>query len=561
MNFFKQFRRTLAWRPLIATRALYWHLTRRRVRAGNTLRLAARTAPYFYEVWQEEIEDNAGVATSARVQVETWDVIPKIAVVGEAAPDSRLRADIAEQCFPPVDYCVWSENGLAELLRAQHVSHILFVEEGVRLPPTAVYHFAEAIRSNPEAAAIYGDTDEYDRAGKRHSPWLKPDWNREMYLAQDYVSASSVLSVTALGEALERFSVPPSINWAGAVAAVVAQEKARVVHVPRITAHLAGAPTQNQRNAQRNAVLHGILQELDASLGDGPFGTSRVFWPLPPREQLPLVSIIVPTRDRADLLRTCMESLRRKTSYANYEIIVVDNGSSEPLALDYLAWLEQSGTARVLRDPSPYNFSQLNNRAARQARGELLCLLNNDTEVFDGAWLEEMVRQAIRPEIGAVGAKLLYPDGRLQHAGVVVGLGQAAGHAHRFTPSDAPGYFLQSHIARYVSAVTAACLVISRAKFEQVGGLDEENFAVAYNDVDFCLRLQQAGWHNVYTPHAVLIHHESVSRGDDFSAEHSPRYRRELDALQKRWSTIESVDPYHHPRLDRSDETFALSLW
>jgi GT2 family glycosyltransferase len=215
---------------------------------------------------------------------------------------------------------------------------------------------------------------------------------------------------------------------------------------------------------------------------------------------------------------------------------------------------------RLLPYPGTYNFSAINNAAARNARGSYLCLLNNDTEVVSGEWLTELMRYAVRPDIGAAGAKLLYEDGTIQHAGVVVGIGEAAGHAHRFLPAHEPGYFRQPHVAQYVSAVTAACLVVEKAKFEAVGGLDEAELAVAFNDVDFCLKLEKAGWRNVYVPHAVLVHHESKSRGKDISAANIDRYRRELNVLQQRWGTKTYDDPLHNPNLDRYSETFVISL-
>lgn len=174
--------------------------------------------------------------------------------------------------------------------------------------------------------------------------------------------------------------------------------------------------------------------------------------------------------------------------------------------------------------------------------------------------LEAMMRQAVRPEVGAVGAKLLYGDGTIQHAGVVIGMGQAAGHAHRFQNNNEPGYFLQAHVQRFATAVTAACLAVKAEKFRAVGGLDEESLQIAYNDVDLCLKLEQAGWHNVYEPAAVLYHHESKSRGNDFSAEHIARYTRELNVLQDRWGTRDAVDPQHHPNLSRASETYTINL-
>jgi GT2 family glycosyltransferase len=290
----------------------------------------------------------------------------------------------------------------------------------------------------------------------------------------------------------------------------------------------------------------------------GPFGTAQIKWPLPPR--LPLVSVIVPTRDKVKLLRKCVEGVLHGTNYPNLELIIVDNGSAETHTHAYLADICADPRVRVLPYAAPYNYSAINNFAAAQARGEYLCLLNNDTEVLEDSWLREMMRQATRPQVGAVGAKLLYEDRSIQHAGVIIGLGEAAGHAHRFLKEGQPGYFGQAHIPQYVSAVTAACLLVQKSKFEAVGGLDAAELAVAFNDVDFCLKLERAGWRNVYTPQATLIHHESKSRGRDISPQHIDRYLKELKVLQERWSTKTYLDPLHNPNLSKATENFLIGL-
>lgn len=273
---------------------------------------------------------------------------------------------------------------------------------------------------------------------------------------------------------------------------------------------------------------------------------------------LPKVSVVVPTRNRVDLLRTCLEGVAR-TRYPEIEIIVVDNDSDDPSTLAYLEELD-SARVRVLRHPGAFNYSTINNRAAAVAQGTLLCLLNNDIEVISPDWLAIMATQALRDDVGAVGAQLLYPDGRIQHAGVVVGVGNAAGHAHRFVRPEAAGYFRRHALPQFTSAVTGACLVVSRNKFESVGGLDEHNFPVAYNDVDLCLRLNQRGWQSFYEPRAVLIHHESVSRGDDRDPVGAARFAGELAALKRIWKTDTIVDPFHHPQLSRASEQFAVAL-
>lgn len=273
---------------------------------------------------------------------------------------------------------------------------------------------------------------------------------------------------------------------------------------------------------------------------------------------LPPVSIIVPTRNRVDLLRTCLDGVA-ETAYPDIEVIIVDNDSDDPETLAYLNGLDPA-RHKIIRQSGAFNFSAINNRAAREARGHLLCLLNNDIEMTRPDWLRIMAVQAQRVDVGAVGARLLYPDGRIQHAGVVIGMGNAAGHAHKLLQPDEEGYFQRHSLPQFTTAVTAACLVVEKEKYMAVDGLNEMDFAVAFNDVDFCLRLNQRGWQSFYEPRATLIHHESVSRGLDRDSVGAARFAKELSALQRLWRTDEVTDPFHHPQLSRASEKFVIAL-
>jgi GT2 family glycosyltransferase len=273
----------------------------------------------------------------------------------------------------------------------------------------------------------------------------------------------------------------------------------------------------------------------------------------------PRVSLIIPTRDGAELLRACVRSIRSLTIYENYEILIVDNGSVEAATEQLFAELSADPVIRILPRPGPFNFSRLNNSAVREATGSIIGLVNNDIEVTHGEWLGEMVALAAPPQTGCVGAKLLYPDSRIQHAGVVLGLRGIAGHAYRFAPSDEPGYQGRLRLAHEVSAVTAACLLVRRDVYDQVGGLDE-SLTVAFNDVDFCLRVAAAGYLNLWTPFAELIHHESVSRGRDLTAAKAKRFADEHAIMQRRWGAALLDDPYYSPHLTRDAEDFSLRL-
>jgi O-antigen biosynthesis protein len=268
------------------------------------------------------------------------------------------------------------------------------------------------------------------------------------------------------------------------------------------------------------------------------------------------VSLIVPTRDRRDLIEPCIDGLLHRTDYPALEVLIADNDSREPPTLAYLEAIGRDPRVRVVPCPGPFDFAAINNRVAGLARGDVVGFLNDDIEVMAPDWLREMVGHALRPDVGAVGAKLLYPSGLVQHAGVIVGLDGLAGHAHRFYPAAHPGYMGRLQGTQVFSAVTAACLMTRKAAFAEVGGFDETAFPVAYNDVDLCLRLGARGLKTVWTPYAVLRHKETATRERDYSPARLAQYQRESAAFRARWGHVIAHDPHYHPLLTRADESF-----
>jgi O-antigen biosynthesis protein len=585
-TFTAAFWRVFRSHPRRATEALLLHLAGRRVRARNRLRITLAQQPDAYAHWIEWIEKADEASQQAEAEIARWAWRPLFSVV--IYPQDREWQTWLEACVDCLDaqvYTNWellvvrgaggpeidigdsrvriidlpesaNDGGLRAAAEQARGEYLLPLAHGAKLPPTSLFRYAEALQVEC-ADLLYGDHDELGGDGSRKRPWFKPSWNEELALAQDYVSQAMAVRASAARDAGFCASTGGSAASYALALSIGCRKGAVVRHIPYVQAHLSRhLGTVGQ--AERLNVVKAQLSGTAASVSTGAHGTIRIDWPLP--DPRPLVSIIVPTRDRVDLLRACLSSVDALTSYRNFEVIVVDNGSERADTLAYLSELIQFAGVRLIRDERPYNYAQLNNLAVSQAEGEYICLLNNDTEVIGSDWLTAMMRQAVRPHVGAVGARLLYDDGSIQHAGVAIGIGQAAAHAHRFQNREAPGYFARTHAAHYVSAVTAACLVVKKSKFLAVGGLDEQNFAVAFNDVDLCLKLQRAGWRNVYTPHATLMHHESKSRGKDFSPAHIDRYRRELGMLQERWGTRDYVDPLHHVHLDRASETFLIRL-
>ena len=268
--------------------------------------------------------------------------------------------------------------------------------------------------------------------------------------------------------------------------------------------------------------------------------------------------MIIPTKNQYSLLKSCIDSINNTTSYDNIEIIIIDNQSNEKEVLDYLDSLQvPPHKVRVIKYNKPFNYSAINNFAVKHATGSLIAFINNDIEVINKNWLEEMVYHALRPEIGCVGAKLYYPDGTIQHGGVILGIKGTASHAHKHFPGDHPGYFNRLSVVHNVSAVTAACLVMRKALFEEVEGFDEVNLKVAYNDVDLCLKVRELGYRNLWTPHAELIHHESKSRGKKRSWWQRRKLRKEARYLQQKWGDALLNDPAYNPNLTLDKEDFS----
>jgi GT2 family glycosyltransferase len=343
----------------------------------------------------------------------------------------------------------------------------------------------------------------------------------------------------------------------------------RIRHIPHVLYHLrfgdriqtfATEDLDNAVKASRAALAdyfasRGVKAQITNA---GVSFVNRVVWPLP--DPAPPVSLIVPTRDNLPLLKGCIEDLLYRTQYSNLEIIIVDNDCEEQQTLDYLRSLDTDPRIRILRESGLFNYSALNNRAAAQATGDFLGFINNDIAVINGDWLKEMVSQAMQPGIGAVGAKLYYPDDTIQHAGVVLGIGELAGHGHRRCTRSHEGYAYRLQVAQNVSCVTAACMITPRQVFSEVGGFDEINLKASYNDVDLCLKIREAGYDIVWTPYAELYHFESASRGYDHEAGNVDRASSEANYLKQRWGKILAADPFYSPNLTLADESFSLAF-
>ncbi len=473
--------------------------------------------------------------------------------------DQRIKVVFAEQD----KLGAIAANSCLSLAKSDYMT---LMGQGDLLAPDALYWVAKTIQQYPDAQLIYADEDKIDRQGKHYEPYFKPDWNPELFLSHDFISHSGVYKtqhVKALGGFNSVFDDAQGYDLALRYVAGLSAEQ--ITHIPRMLYHwreISGS-TINSRydkpyiQAVRSALEHKHRPAEVTTHKQLP-GAIRVRYLLP--DKLPLVSIVIPTRNGFHLLYRCVESIFAKTIYVNYELLIIDNGSDDIVTLRYLQRLQHDPRVMVIRDDSPFNYSALNNKAVAQASGEIIAFLNNDLEVINEDWLGEMVSHVIHPEVGAVGAKLYYPDNTIQHAGLILGLhGVAAGHSHKHLSRDTPGYCGRLLLVQNLSAVTAACLLVRKEVFDVVGGFDGQNLSVAFNDVDLCLRIQEHAYHNVWTPYAELYHHESASRGYEDTPEKQERFNKEIAYMQHRWGEALFADPAYNPNLtlERDDFSFA----
>ncbi len=434
-----------------------------------------------------------------------------------------------------------------------------FLFPGDRLSEDALYQIATAITADDDADIFYTDEDSIDSSGLRQEPRFKPGWDRDLLLAGNYVGQFAAFRRTLLQHLGElRESAGDASFWDLLLRAAAVLTDDRIRHLPFVGYHRRKKESGDGSEPAIADTASRILSEHLRSCGE----PSAEFMPAAPGTKTirvvrqlphpkPFVSIIVPTRDRVDLLQRCVDGVLNRTDYSRLELLIVDNDSRDPDTLAFLAAIpDKDRRVRVLQHPGIFNYSAINNAAAREAQGDVLLLLNNDIEVISPPWLGEMVSHVVRLEVGAVGAKLLYPDGRLQHGGIVLGPDGAVVHLQRLVDRFEPGYLNQLSVARTLSAVTGACMAIRHAVYEEGGGLDETNLPVAYNDIDLCLRLGDLGYKIIWTPFAELIHHESASRPDSCVGPALEQGIREKQRFRATWGRLaDTGDPFHNPNL------------
>ncbi len=507
----------------------------------------------LYERWELCIADDASTDPSVRPFLEE-----------KGRGDPRIKV-IFRETNGHISAC---SNSAIELATGEWCA---LLDQDDAFAENALALVALEIERHPGAGLIYSDEDKIDETGVRSNPFFKPDWNPELFLGQNFINHLGVYRTELLrtvGGFREGFEGSQDYDFA--LRCVERLEPEQVRHIPRILYHwravvgsLAAVADAKPyaKEAARRAIADylrrvGISARVEACPEN--IESHRVEYELtdPP----PLVSIIIPMRDRVELIERCVASVREGTDYPSIEFVIVDNGSAEQATLEFLRSIQRETGAQIVRDDTPFNFSRLINRGAAAAKGVLLAFLNNDIETEEPGWLREMVSHGVRPRVGAVGARLWFPDGTLQHGGVILGLGGVAGHSFPGVPLGHAGYFNRTYLQQNCSAVTGACMLVRKEIFQESGGFDEVNLGISFNDVDFCLRLRAAGFWNVWTPYANLVHHESASRGHQRTREEQAQFVREATYMQRKWGIELLHDPFYNLNLSLNLPGFQLAV-
>ncbi len=513
-----------------------------------------------YERWELCIADDASSAPHVRALLNRYTDQDKRIKIAFRTTNGHIAA---------------ASNTALTLATGEYIA---LLDHDDELRPHALTEVVKAINQNPDLQLIYSDEDKLDSAGNRFDPYFKPDWMPELLIGHNYLCHFCVCKTDTLRKIGGwRVGFDGAQDWDLQFRITEQAKPSQIIHIPHVLYHwravagstaLATSEKTYVVEAARSAIAEHFSRTGDAvELIHLPGNHWRAKHALP--TPAPLVSLIIPTRNGLKHLRCCIDSILEKTTYPAYEILVIDNGSDDSETREYLQQLSKpqswanacvrNCSLRVLSYPHKFNYSALNNFGVREARGEFVGLLNNDLEIITPDWLDEMVSQAARPGIGCVGAKLYYPDNKVQHAGVILGIGGVAGHAFKGFARNAPGSMNRANLAQNYSAVTGACLVVRKSTYEAVGGLDENDLAISLNDVDFCLKVRAAGYRNLWTPFAELYHHESATRGYEDTPEKMARFEKERTVMKQRWGAILKRDPAYNPNLTLTTEDFALA--
>lgn len=516
--------------------------------------------------WLEE-----AIESIQKQSYDNWE----LCIADDASSDERIKTILEEyqKQDSRIKLIFREENGHISEASNSALSlatgeFIALLDQDDILHSEALFWVVRTINDQPNARLIYSDEDKLDKKGRRSNPYFKCDWNYGLFLSQNLISHLGIYSldiVKKIGGFRKGFE--GSQDYDMALRFMEEIDSSQIVHIPRVLYHwrMHKKSTALRIDDKPYALLaaqKAISEHLERKGVDGKVDILenqmyRVRYILP--EEKPLVSILIPTKNNFLLLKKAIDSIFSKTTYQNFEVIVIDNQSDDPGFLKYLKNIEQLDKIRLLRFEHDFNYSAINNFGVKKAIGSFVCFLNDDTEVISPDWLCEMVSIGIQEKVGVVGAKLLYSNNTLQHGGVILGIGGIGSHSHKGIPKGNGGYFNRACLIQDFSAVTAACMLVSKKLFESLGGFNELDLKVSYNDVDFCLKVREKGYRVVWTPYAELYHYESYSRGDDAEGEKYIRFQAEIDYMHKKWSKWIQNDPAYSPNLTLQSENFSVT--
>ncbi|MEH1894349.1 MAG: glycosyltransferase, partial [Nostoc sp.] len=503
-----------------------------------------------YPYWELCIADDSSTDNYVREILEEY-----------SSKDSRIKVVLRSE-NGHISRC---SNSAIEIATGEFIA---LLDHDDLLTPDALYEIAQLLNKHPEADMIYSDEDKIDETGKLRDPFFKPDWCPDSFLSRMYTCHLGTYR-RALVNAVGGFRTGYEGSQDYDLVLRLTEKTTQIFHIPKILYHWRIHPQSaaSKPDQKPYAVIAAEKALVDALARRGEHGRVTQAGNLVGHyiirytiKDYKLVSIIIPTRDLGNTLDKCLTSIFEKTTYQNYEVILIDNGSQEENTANVISKWRQKESSRFqcYRLDIPFNYSKINNYAVNKAKGDYLLFLNNDIEVITPDWIDAMVEQAQRPSIGTVGALLLYPDNTIQHAGVVMGIGGVANHSHKHYPLNSPGYFGQILTVNNYSAVTAACLMCRREIFELIGGFEEE-LAVAFNDVDLCLKIVEKGYNNIYLPHVMLYHYESKSRGYEDTPAKLARFIQETVYMQKKWKNFIEYDPCYSINLTFKREDYSIN--
>ncbi len=557
-------------------------------------------AKELYDIWIEQNTLNEEKIRAAKEEIEKFPFQPKISIIMpvynvEKNWLEKAIESVIDQIYANWELCIVDDASTKSQTKATLLKHkennkikikflaknkgiseasnealslatgdyVGFLDHDDELSADALYENAKLLNKHPEADLIYSDEDKISPEGKRTEPYFKPDWSPDLFLSYNYICHFSLFRKKMIDQ-IKRLRKGFEGSQDYDLLLRFTEKTDKIFHIPKVLYHwrqIKGSTAtvhkekithiENSMKALQEALYRRKIEGVvEKGINFDQFESYRVRRTL---QNSPLVSIIIPMKDMASFLKRNLNSIEEKTDYKNYEIIIVDNNSQEQETHDYFEIIRKKSQIKIIEYKDVFNFSKINNFAVTEAKGEHLLFLNNDMEVISKGWLTSMLEHSSRKEVGAVGAKLIFPNNTIQHAGTVLGLGGVAGHSHKHFPAESNGYFGALNTIRNYSAVTAACMMTRKEVFEEVGRFDEIHLSVAFNDVDLCLKIREKGYLVVYTPFASLCHYESTSRGYDLNPD-------EILYMKNRWGQTLFSDPYYNPNLTFDSEDFRIKV-